>query len=134
MAGTVIYSTNDIILGNDIIQEHIWDWVADSSDGTVPDTASDDTVLGYVMLGETNPGAPAPTALYDVVLTNANDVDIFGGEHADRSASVSEEAMPKVGSAYGDRFINSVLTFALDNNSVNSAEGQFKVYVRIPHP
>lgn len=134
MAGSVTYSKNDIMVGNDIVQEHIWDWTADSADGTVPNTASDDTITGYVMLAETNPGATGPTALYDIAVNNANGVDIFGAELADRSATLSEEVLPKTGNAYGDRFVNSALTMVLTNNSVNSAVGQLKIYVRVPHP
>ena len=134
MAGSVVFSQNDIRIGNDVVKELIWAWIADASDGTVPSTVSDITVTGYIMYALTDPGSPAPTALYDIALNDADGVDVFGGELGNRSAAASEQAMPKIGNAYGDRVSNSILTMVLSNNSVNSAVGELKVYVRVPSP
>jgi hypothetical protein len=132
MAGSVTTYTKNYLFrnGGDIYEEHLWSWTADDTTGAITSKASDDIINGEVVHAETNPGATAPTANYDITISNANAVDIMGGELGDRSASVSEQAMPKMGSAYGDRVVNSVLTFAAANNSVNSATGTCKVIVR----
>ena len=134
MAGSVTFTSNDVRVGNDVVQELIWAWIGDSSDGGVPDTVSDITVTGYIMFGKTDPDSPAPTDNYDIALNDADDTDVFGGELANRDTANTEHAIPKIGNAYGDRFVNSVLTMALSGNSVNSAEGELKVYVRKPSP
>jgi len=103
-------------------------WTADASDGSVPATASP-KVTGYVVLAITDPGATAPTDNYDITLTDEDDVDVFGGNLANRDTANSEHAVPKIGSVYGGRFVNSALTMNLSNNSVNSATGELKVYI-----
>jgi hypothetical protein len=134
MAGSVTYKKNKIRVGNDIVEEHVWAWTADSGDGSVPDTVTDDTVTGYLMNAKTDPGTTAPTALYDIALNDDDAVDVFQAELNNRSAADSEQVLAKVGNAYGEPFINSVLTMVLTNNSVNSAVGELKVYVRVPSP
>lgn len=114
----------------EVYEEHLWSWTADDTTGAITSKASDDIISGEIMHAETNPGATAPTANYDITVSNANAVDVMGGELADRSASASEQAFPKAGNGYGPIVVNSVLTFAGANNSVNSATGTCKVIVR----
>ncbi len=97
----------------------------DSSDGSFPAT-----VLGYkrairgarLEAMETNPGTTAPTALYDVTLTDDGGYDLLGGAGANRSATVTERVIPVLGTGtYGTASVNGDTTVNITNNSVNSA-------------
>lgn len=81
-------------------------WTADDADGSVPAAITASDVYGFVELVITNPGAVAPTANYDIVITDEEGCDVLGGEGADRSATVSEQVFPKAGNAYGKRPVN----------------------------
>lgn len=102
---------------------------ADASDGSVPATASVPAIDGYVFLVVTDPGATAPTGDYDITLTDSNSVDIMGGELGNRSATASEQAVPKIDAVYGSRWVDGILTLNITNNSVNSALIVVKVFV-----
>lgn len=105
-----------------------WTWTASSTDGSVPSTASG-SVKGWVFMATTDPGAVAPQASYDIVVNDTASVDIFGAELNDRSATLGQHAVPKIGTAYyGQRFVNGALTMVLTNNNVNSATGTLTIY------
>lgn len=124
------YSVSSARVGNEIVEVHQWDFVADDGNGSVPDAVSTNAVQGFVMLGVTNPGTTAPQDNYDITLADDDSCDVFGAELTNRDTAVSEQAMPKIGSYYGERYVNSVLTMALAGNNVNSATGTLKVNVR----
>ena len=111
-------------------------WVADSADGSVPQTEFDITILvdiigQYSILGITDPGSPAPTDKYDIEILDEYGVDVFGGNLKDRSTTVSEQAVPKIGDTYyGERLCAGAWTFKLTNNSVNSAQGKCILYFK----
>ena len=110
------------------IFEHTITWVADDATAAV-NSYTTDGITSAVFMGFTVPSAvTAPTALYDIVLTDENGIDIFGGELMDRSATVAQQALPRIGNGFGTRFTNSKLTFTLTNNAVNSARGKFIFY------
>jgi hypothetical protein len=113
-------------------------WTADSSDGSVPATASTgffpnpdrSSEVGCVYLVETDPGSTAPTDDYDITLTTATSgVDIMGSEALNRDTANSEQASPKVGNAFSCRPIYEAITLNITNNSVNSATGVVYVYI-----
>jgi len=56
-------------------------------------------------------------------------VDVMGGALADRDTANTEQAVPKIGAAYGGSFFTGALTLNISNNSVNSATGEVKVYI-----
>lgn len=136
-AVTITFSKIDV----PYIEEHgivkvLIDWLADDTNGSVPDTAFDSTdlvdILGrYCILGVTDPGTTAPTVAYDITIEDEYGCDIFGGKLNDRSASASEQEMPLIGTAYDGRVITGALTFKLANNSVNSALGKCVLYFRL---
>lgn len=103
-------------------------WTADSGDGSVPSTASMN-IQGYVILVVTDPGTPAPTDNYDITLTDENGVDVMGGTLANRDASNTEQAVPKIGNVYGGRWVSGTVTLNISNNSVGGAKGIVKVYI-----
>jgi len=105
-------------------------WRADDTDGSVPDTQIDWPIGGLLSSVTTNPGTPAPTALYDITLEDKDGVDVMGGALSNRADAASEVAYPK--EPAGAVNLNGVavcgaLTFKLTNNSVNSAVGTVRL-------
>ncbi len=105
-------------------------WVADDTNGTVPN-ATVNGIFGYVVKVITDPGATAPTDNYDIVLNDKYSADVMGGELIDRDTAVTEQAVPKVGNAYGGSLVNGPLTMQLTNNSVNSATGVVYIFISL---
>ncbi len=98
--------------------------------GTVPATALP-TFQGWVFQFITDPGATAPTALYDITLPDGDALDVSGGTLMNRSATVTERAMPLIAtSTYGTWWVDTALTFTLTNNSVASSTGTLKIYIK----
>lgn len=107
-------------------------WTA-AADGSVPSTAITAGMLKQInnmnaVLAVVNPGATAPTAEYGITLTDADGADVFGGALLTRSASASEQARPAIATLAGKRKINSLLTFNVADNLVDSAVGVVKFY------
>lgn len=105
-----------------------YNWVADAADATVPATAAPE-IDGLVFMAVTDPGAVAPTDLYDITLTDSDSCDVFGGELANRSTSAIQHAAPLVGNFYGQRYVKGAMTLNISGNAVNSATGKVKVYI-----
>ena len=63
----------------------------------------------------TDPGATAPTDNYDIVLNDENSADVFGGTLANRDTSNSEQAVPLIGAAYGDRPVTKSVQMEITN-------------------
>lgn len=96
---------------------------ADASDGSVPSTVLNAGVQDLVnndglaiVSMQSDPGSPAPTDNYDIVINNSLGLDVLGGTGANRDTSTTENAVPTAPLP-----ISGALTFALTNNSVNSA-------------
>lgn len=107
-------------------------WVAGTGAeiGTVPATALP-TFQGWVFQFITDPGTTAPTANYDITLPDVDGLDVSGAQLMDRSATVTQRAMPLVAtSTYKSWWVDTALTFTLTNNSVSAATGTLKIYVR----
>jgi hypothetical protein len=126
VAGTTTYTKTQLIEG---VEVHKWSWTADASTGAIASGASTGEVHGYVVLFKTDPGGTAPTASYDVTVTDPEGCDVLGGEGSDRSATAIEQGFPLVGNAYVARRVDGVLTFNGSGNSVNSATGDFYLIV-----
>ena len=108
---------------------HKFSFVADDGDGSVDSKVSLDPIHGFITRVVTNPGTPAPTADYDITLSDKDAVDVLGGAGADRAAASSEQIMPLVGAVSVPCRVDSPLTLAVSGNLVNSAEGEVVVYV-----
>jgi len=103
------------------------EWVADAS-GDVSVTI-DATTTGLDLTkplyglscvnAETVPGIPAPSALYDVVITDKHGYDIFGVNLIDRSATIAEVSSPefvaRTGFIYGGFPIRNTWTVTISN-------------------
>ncbi len=128
--GTVSQVLNDIRGTNSMTLTLTW--IADSVLATVPSTAIDSTIMAkieglYIIAVETDPGSPAPAPNYDIVINDANGLDIMGGTLANRSATATEKVVPKVDTAnsiYGPVMIPPNLDFIISNITTMSATGQ----------
>ncbi len=128
--GTVAITYSNIFVDNQRTRTILTiSWVADAAAATVPSTtipyqvANRYNVMGwYLYSAETNPGSMAPTDNYDIVINDADSVDISGGLLANRDTANSE--IVNIGtSSHGYPVVRGDLTFVLSNNSVNSATG-----------
>jgi hypothetical protein len=104
-------------------------WTADASAATIPTTVI--TLRGYSIKALTKPGGTAPTANYDVVFGDPLDstVDALGGALAARSASATEMKQPVLTGGVSPVFLAGDYSFAVKNNSVNSATGTVVLYL-----
>lgn len=123
--GTVVITPVNIRVGNEITKKTITlAWTADA--GAVPNTVINAATYGlagwYLYSAETNPGATAPTADYDIVLNDADGVDVSGGLLMNRSDTVTQLVL--IGNAtHGFPVVRSNLTMVLTNNAVGAATG-----------
>lgn len=101
----------------------------DATNGTIPDTDLTEKISGKLLALETDPGATAPTTLYDLVINDQNGLDVLHGAGANRSATATE----KVAIPFGTYFAPPVhrtdtLTLSISNQSVASAGIVIKLY------
>lgn len=103
---------------------------ADSGDATFPSTDLLTKVSGYLVGMAVNPDATGPTDLYDLVLTDADGIDLLQGVGANLLIATSEnKAVVRAGTEIHPPVSNGdVLTFTLTNNSVNSGKTVVKLY------
>ena len=104
-------------------------WTGDAADGTVPSLVLP-AFGGRLLALETNPGATAPTASYDIAITDGHGHDVIQGVGANRSTSATEKvAIVYSGTAiHPPVVVGDTLTLALTNNSVVSATGEIDLY------
>jgi hypothetical protein len=110
-------------------------WTASATTAAVADIPLSTTEFNflqgygfYLYLMRTDPGTPAPTDNYDIVIHDATGNDILGGAGMDRDATNTETVMPLVGD-FGELFpVDGALTIKISGNSVNSATGTIKLY------
>lgn len=111
---------------------------ADGSDGSFPATALVTKFSGELIRMVTNPGATAPTNLYDIVLTDADAIDVLYGAGANLLTATTEENWLAAHSTAANKgylqnpviSVEDVLTWTITNNSVNSAIIVAKLYYR----
>ncbi len=118
--------------GTDIVK-HTFDWVSDGSGNAT--LASTVPVSGVIHRVVFDPGSPAPTASYDVTLTDENGVDVLAGQGADLSATASSAVCPGVPLKDGTTVnvapttVDGILTLNVTNAGSGGA-GKVIVYVR----
>lgn len=97
--------------------------VADAADASVPDTELP-KFSGRLLALETNPGATAPTANYDITIEDQHGHDVLEGVGGDRSAASTEKAaVVYTGTSIHPAVAaDDTLTLKVANNLVNSAE------------
>ena len=103
--------------------------VGDDTDGSIPRTAIATKISGKLLALETNPGATAPTANYDIVLNDADGIDVLGGAGANRHTTSSEKVALPFGTYFGVPVAyDDVLTLVITNQSVNDAIIVIRLY------
>ncbi len=110
----------------------------DGSDGSFPATPLVTKFSGELIRMVTNPGATAPTNLYDVVLTDADAIDVLYGAGANLLTATTEENWLAAHSTAANKgylqnpviSVEDVLTWTITNNSANSAIIVAKLYYR----
>lgn len=113
------------------VRKWVVDFVADAADGSVPTLNSNLKIEGRLIQIITNPGAVAPTTLYDITVVDPEGADMLLGVGANRSATVTEVAGIILDNGQNP-VVNDILTFGLINNSVNSATGRFILFFGKP--
>ena len=131
--GTVTISSNTYRPGGSgDLEKILISWVGDAADGTVPST--DFSFCGTLQRVAINPGATAPTNLYDVVLTDEDSFDLLLGVGTDLLTATSESKIPtKAGSVANTWELMTycgLATFTLTGNSVHSATGTMTLFLR----
>ncbi len=112
-----------------------YSWVGSVDDGTVPSTATSASITAdisgwYVYAIETNPGAGPPTPNYDIVINDAEGLDIAGGMLADRHTTSTQKITPRLDSTYsifGGVLVDGALTLVITNQTQVSAAGTVKL-------
>lgn len=122
------------------IRKVIMDWVSDASAGTVVVTTR--KIVGELIKGVTDPGSAAPTASYDIAITDEEGVDVLAaciaaGRLDNRHTSNSEQAyffVENVDASPLAMGVHPVVCDALTisiSNAGNSKTGQLILYYRV---
>ena len=127
-AGTATLTSQRVSIEGVVVRKIItisWTGGTAGEAGTVPSTtitaATYDLTGWYLYSAETNPGT-TPSADYDIVINDADGVDLAAGLLANRSASATQ--LVNIGtSAYGYPVVRGNLTFVLSNNTEASSTG-----------
>lgn len=109
----------------------IWkiSWLGAEDGGAVADQILG-KIKGWVFMLITDPGATAPTDNYDITIEDEFGLDILEGIGANRHTSTTQMARITVNSNAAERYVNSVCTFKIANQGVNSALGIVYLFVR----
>jgi len=107
------------------VKKILIDWVSDDATGAV--SVSTKKITGRIVRLVTDPGAAAPTAAYDVTLTDPEGLDVLKGLGADRSATVTEDVNIVYTGTSDHPYVNDVLALNI-TNAGNSKNGQVIIY------
>lgn len=113
-----------------------WSWTSDSS-GDVSGTVGTSTaaISGEILRCVTNPGSAAPSANYDIVINDADGIDVLAGQGANRHTTTSEHVKPGVPFKDGTTTstapvcVNGTLTLVV-SNAGDSKNGTVVLYTR----
>ena len=100
-----------------------FEWTSDASGDAVITTTNEYT--GSIIEVITVPSATAPTADYDITITDADSIDVLHGNGADRSATLTEY----IAEANLGTVVNSKLTLTVANAG-DTKSGTAYVYIR----
>lgn len=97
-------------------------WLSDDAAGTASGTTK--PISGVILRAVTDPGETAPTDDYDIVVNDANGVDVMAAALADRDTANTEQVIPAVGPA-----VSGPLTMEV-SAAGNAKEGVLVLYYR----
>lgn len=120
--------------GGPQVRKYTLAWVA-HTDGAV-DLDTDEPIAGEILRVVFDPGTPAPTANYDVLLKDEHGIDVLAGLGANRHTTSTEQiAVPGV--SMTDGVTTSVRPFAVSGylnlevtNAGSGGAGTITLYVR----
>ncbi len=136
MAGTFTVTREDI--GAEQIHREVIDWIADAS-GDADVTL--DKISGQLIKAVTDPGTPAPTANYDIALTDEEGIDLLAmmtNDLGNLSATVTAETYfvlsdpLAVGGIAGGPIVSNRITVTI-SNAGNLGAGQLILYYSHHH-
>jgi len=84
----------------------------------------------YLFKVQTIPGTAAaqPDDDYDITITDAEGVDLMGGETMNRDETNGEEAVPKIDAVYSPQPIISALTITVSGQATAAATGEIYLF------
>jgi hypothetical protein len=84
----------------------------------------------YLFKVQTVPGAGAaqPDDDYDITITDAEGLDVMGGELANRDETNAEEAVPKIDAVYGPQPSISSWTITVSGQATAAATGEIYMF------
>lgn len=132
MAGTVTFDYAAQIVDGLPIRKLTIDWIS-HTDGTA--TGTSPTVSGTILGVTFNPGDPAPTADYDVTLSDQAGADILAGQGTDLSETNTTRVCP--GQPFKDGTTTSVAPITIHDtlavavaNAGSTKQGSIVIYLR----
>lgn len=118
-----------------VVRRYTVDWTS-ASDGTYSEAInSGETIAGEIVRVVFNPGSTAPTANYDITITDAQGFDVLAGQGANLSATDTTNVAPGVPvkdgttTSVGPMIVCDVLTLSITNAGA-SKNGTVVLYVR----
>jgi hypothetical protein len=132
MAASATFTAVGTAMSKDVVK-YTWSWTS-AADGTVS-SASPYKISGEILRVVFNPGATAPTTLYDITLTDENSMDVLAGQGGNLSEVNTTNVCPGVplkdGTTTSTRPIAVHDTLTLNvTNAGDSKQGTVDVYVR----
>ena len=124
----VLAASTVTVTDNTKLQTHTYriDWTTNTGAVAVADSTIYN-VWGEIVDFEVDPGSPAPTANYDVVITDARGYDVFRG----LLANLPSTRTWRDSVTSGPKWLNQeTLTFSLSGNSVTNAVGTVQFTTR----
>jgi hypothetical protein len=103
-----------------------WSWTSDGSG----DVSGEDTksVNGQVLRWATNPSSTAPSANYDIVVNDEDDIDIAAGGLVNRHTSTSEQVLTGGDAKDGAAFAGKLSLVV--SNAGSAKLGVLRMYYR----
>jgi hypothetical protein len=134
-AGTVVVTKGTYLDGLNKTLLYTWTAHTDGSITAVPTTTEETNYIKgyYLCAAVTNPGSTAPADNYDITITNADGIDLFGGALMNRDETNSEYAVPTIATGVkGCAFIDGTITVNWSNITTNAGVGTLKLFFAKP--
>jgi hypothetical protein len=109
------------------------DCIADGGAGAALSFTTNAIFRGYLYMVKVIPAAATyPATAFTLVLNDSDGIDVMGGVLSTMSLTLPAQFIPKVGSGYGPRRLDSDLQVVLSGNTQAGALFTLKLYVKPP--